>query len=269
MRLYSRIVSLLVGPKGEQGLDLSAFRISFEVVKTDQKTTNTAIINIYNLSKDTKAKIERGNRVILGAGHGSVAPVIFVGDIIKVDGSRSVITIEAEDGGISISTSTISKAYEPGTSAKTMIEDIAQSFDVTGVVVPEINETLAAGFAAIGPAAEALTDLSDRFGLNWQIQDDELIVSEKDTPISTEGYLLGYDSGLLDIPQEVSQESGRIGTEKPLYRIQSRLIGKLNPSRLVKIESEFVSGVFRIQKLKHTGDTRGEAYYTELEVIER
>jgi hypothetical protein len=269
MRLYKRNVTLRVGPAGGEGINLTPFRISFEVEKTDLQTTNTAKITIYNLSRETKRKIEQGQRVILGAGHGDVAPVIFVGDVVGTSSTRDTLVLEAEDGGKAVSQTTISKTYKPGTSAKTMIDDISASLGLSGSQIPDIQDTLTAGFAAVGPAAEALTALTDKFGLSWQIQDDELIVVGPSEAISPDEYLLTYDSGLLDIPQQIDQDVSRTVTTKPLYAITSRLIGKLNPGRLVKVDSTNLKGVFRIQKLKHTGDNRGAAFYTGMEVIER
>ena len=270
MRLFNRIVSLQIGPRGEEGVELSAFRVSFEVSKDDRgKPANSATLVVYNLSHDTTSQIKQGDRIVLGAGHDGIARTIFIGDVTKIEGSRSSVKIEADDGALSISNVNIAKTYDAGTPAGDMIADIAESMGFDGVNISDVEDTLSAGFAAIGPAADAISSLSDRFGLTWTVQDYELHVTPKGEPISTDMFLLTYETGLLDVPQRITQENYRTVTTKPMYSVRSRLIGHLNPGRLVQVECPTLNGVFRIQKVKHTGDSRGQSFYSDLEVIER
>ncbi len=270
MRLFNRAVSLTIGPSGQDDIDLSGFRIAFEVTKDDRgRPANSATIAVYGLSRDTRNRIEQGHRVTLGAGHDGIARTIFVGDVTKIDGTRDAIKIEADDSAVSISRINVAKTYDAGTPAGDMIADIAAAMGFDGVNISDVEGTLNAGFAAIGPAAEAITNLTDRFGLVWTAQDYELFVTQKNEPISTDMLLLTYDTGLLDTPQRITQDNYRTVTTKPMYRIKARLIGHFNPGRIVQIDTDDLKGIFRIQKLKHHGDTRGQAWYSELEVIER
>lgn len=60
MTTLSRACSLIVGPGSDEGLDLSALRITFAIRKDDTETPNSAEINLYNnLTDDTTPKIRR------------------------------------------------------------------------------------------------------------------------------------------------------------------------------------------------------------------
>lgn len=101
---FWRKITLLVGDKDGNGLDLSGFRVSFDVEKTALQDPNTAKIDIYNLSKMTVARIADGDlkRIVLQAGYESHNAVIFDGNIISTsqvrNGADTILSIEAGDG---------------------------------------------------------------------------------------------------------------------------------------------------------------------------
>ena len=72
MRLFKRNAQLLIGKIGEVGRLLEGVRISFEIEMTDNRTTNTAKIDVYNLSQETIGLLEQKDAsCILKIGYGS------------------------------------------------------------------------------------------------------------------------------------------------------------------------------------------------------
>src|SRR6476469_1879872 len=80
-RLYGRYCDLTVeGGPGE--LNLSEFRITFEIDKNTIQTPNPAVIRIYNISRETAAKISKEYKTMtLDAGYNENHGVIYRGNI--------------------------------------------------------------------------------------------------------------------------------------------------------------------------------------------
>ena len=80
-------------------------------------------------------------------------------------------------------------------------------------------------------------------------------------------------SGLILNPETVKKVSQRLEkskistlTKKSLL-VQSLLQPRLQIHDVIKIESQDINGLFDIQKINHIGDTRGNDWYSNLEVI--
>lgn len=43
----------------------------------------------------------------------------------------------------------------------------------------------------------------------------------------------------------------------------------LNPGDAVKVESKFITGWFRVEAIRHTGDISSNEWYSEIDLIER
>lgn len=54
---YLRKINLIVADKNGDGLDLSQFRIVFDVKLSDSQTPNTAKVRVYNLSQTVASQI--------------------------------------------------------------------------------------------------------------------------------------------------------------------------------------------------------------------
>ena len=80
------------------------------------------------------------------------------------------------------------------------------------------------------------------------------------------------DNPAKSSPQDRKKSPERILKEKKEkkagWKLQSLLNPTLNPGDLVKIETRDVTGWFKIESLRHTGQYRGSDWYTEMEVYE-
>ncbi|MFA1738002.1 hypothetical protein [Lysinibacillus fusiformis] len=108
------------------------------------------------------------------------------------------------------------------------------------------------------------------------------------------GLDISKETGLIDQPEEIEEEvktenkaekkkgkneksdkksDGKKPVSKPVkkklkgYKIKLLLNHKITTDVIIKLTSRKVSGVFRVSKGEHKGDTSGTEYYTECEVV--
>jgi len=55
------------------------------------------------------------------------------------------------------------------------------------------------------------------------------------------------------------------GKEESGVSATSLLNPEIRPGRRVQVESQFVNGVFKVEKVTHSGDTHSTQFYSEVE----
>ncbi|QDP66990.1 MAG: hypothetical protein Unbinned3138contig1000_32 [Prokaryotic dsDNA virus sp.] len=279
MTNFGRIANVTVGPPGGQGLSISGHRITFSVTKTDDAEANTMDVQIYNAAPDTRKVLETtDNRVILTAGYmGGEIRQIAVGDITrgstKLATPDRITTATCGDGLLTLATSRASLSYDGAVSARQIIEDIADRFGL------ELRDTAAdlsgkfqSGWAFVGPARDAMSAVTRRFGLSWSIQNEEIQVTERRGVNTTDAILITPQTGLIGSPEPMDDNRDDLKEDKeaPGIMVTTLLNPLYEPGGLVVIDSQdYSEAEFRIRKVDHNGDTRGDAWESRIEVVER
>ena len=118
---FPRVCSLKVARGSGKGLDLSDFRIKFQVKRSDTVTPNTADIRVYNLDEKTAIQIrEEFTQVKLECGYPGNSGVIFQGNILQViigreSATDTFIDIIAGDGDRAFNFAVVNATLAPGT----------------------------------------------------------------------------------------------------------------------------------------------------------
>lgn len=265
--LYLRKVILDIFLSFVQIKRIENLRISFECEKTSESNPNSSEIRVYNLKEETRSLIEGDNiRVqlssgylglnpngILSSGLGSSSSVetIFVGDINKVthkkDGQDIITTIEVLDGGNRYINSRIEKGYPPNTSFVNVINDLINESGLSkGVQIGLPSKKYANGISLTGQVKNNLDTLCEANDLEWSIQNESIQIIPRKSNINTGIIVLNSKTGLIGIPEKTDQ-----GVE-----FKTLLMPSILPGKTVKIESKFINGLFKIQRVDHVGDTR-------------
>ena len=274
--LFGRFATLYVGVPGRNGRDLSGLRFSFEVTKTLEGTANAAKILVWNLSQETRTFIEKeaaGTKkfvVLLSCGYSGLDDVptargIFRGDILRVEHQKQsgdiITTIETADEIKAIANSTVNLSYKEGTSLSTILRAAASSL---GVSVGEIQgldgKQFLRGYSASGKASSQLDLIAEQANADWSIQDGVLQLIQRDKSLPGTVISLNSNTGLLGSPNKRQDDKGN--TE---IQFTTLLQPKLVPGARVQLDSRFVRGVYKIQKLTHKGDTRQGGWFSEVE----
>jgi len=258
--------------------------MEFQVERTITKEPSTLECTLYNLSADTRSRLEQAKDVdvVLKVAYGDNDLFgIFKGNLRNTvhsrDGATLVTKIEAGDGEHA-QAAWLSKTYGKGTKYRTVIEDLVTALGIgKGNVadVDNLNDSTGNGLSTVFPngtsvhghAADELGDLLSGKGIEYSIQNNEL-------------QILGVGKALArgTIIPKLTPNTGLIGmptiTNKKVVTAECLIMPGIYPGVLVDIGSEFIGGKqgddyttnrFKVRKCTYKGSTKGQDWTIGLE----
>lgn len=283
---YIRRCNLLVGKASGEGLDLSSLRIQFKIKKSDAQTPNTAEIRVYNLAPNTAKQIrEEFKTVVLQAGYESNYGVIFHGNIKQVrlgreNGTDSYIDIAAGDGDDAYNYAVVNATLAAGAKQSDQINAAAGAMSSRGVSKGYIGETggaaLPRGKVMYGNARDYLRQSAQASETTWSVQDGKLQVVPLTSVLPNQAVLLTSKTGLVGTPEQTNDGIKAKCLLNPMLKIGVRV--KINEENvaLAKLPDSSKDatankpadiskdGIYRLLVVEHSGDTRGNDWYSEL-----
>lgn len=266
-RLFRRRVALTVGTTRIVGLN-----VDFDVVRTITREPNTLEARVSGLSASTRGAWRElaDARVKLEAGYENQISTIFLGDLrsvrVEQSGAEIVTIVEAGDGEKAQVRQRFNRAYQAGTSLRTVLEDLVRSL---GLEIGNASQTLLTsqtlegnaaqfeeGIVVVGNASDELTRLLESNGLRWSIQDGVVQVIGVNAALRTTAIRLAPETGLLGVPS--------IDNKRRL-KAQTLLLPDLFPGRKVQLDSVNGAGFFRVDKTQHRGSLFGNDFTVTLE----
>lgn len=298
--LYDRKCTLLV-VSGDEALDLSEMRIVFETKQEDEESPNNARIRVYNLSRETVARIQgEYTRVVLQAGYQNASfGVIFDGTIKqfgvgKENPTTTYLDILAADGDLAYNFSTVNKSLAAGSTPEQRIKALIEAMGPQGVtegelIIPSTGGVLPRGKVLFGLARGALRSQVQNVGATWSIQNGKVNILPLTEYLPGEAVVLTSATGLIGRPQQT--EGGiyarclinpRIGIGG-LVRIDNKSINKtfqqadfsipgaqLPYNRYAGIQQladVTADGLYRVYVAEYNGDTRGQPWWMDLVLL--
>lgn len=253
-------------------------RMTFKVDRSLESKANKAIAQIFNLNEDSRGQITvEKPQFIIEAGYLDTAAIVFQGTAVEVTTTRGakgfMTTIKAADG-FRATRQRVNVSLGPGSSVGDAIEKIAKSMgvvatksiarakagDFTGAAKTFFN-----GLTMSGRSRDEMDKLARTNGFDWSIQNEELQILLPDEATSETAVLLSPETGLITSPFRVVDEK-RPGLV--IVRAQSLLNAGISPGRKVELSSEEISGVFKTQKVSHSGDTASTTWFSDFEGVE-
>lgn len=259
---------------GSNAIQIKDLHMAFSIVKDLDSKPNKSEITIYNLNEDSRnAFAKKPLQVKIEAGYVDNLKQIFVGDLRFAHSTLNAATwatkIELGDGDRAFQHARVNRSFKGGTSGTAALADVAGAM---GLKVPsnladakELIGVLVSGGNLNGRAATHMTSLTRKANLSWSIQDSNLQILRVDEAIgtATDAFELSAAFGMIGSPEYGSPGSKG---EAPTCTIKMYLYPQLSPGRLAVVKSRATSGLFRIEKVTHSGDTRGGDWYTSAEV---
>lgn len=266
-----------------EAISISDHRIKFEVTKSLKQQDNAAKIEVYNLSQITRKKIALEESIVqLQAGYRSNQGLVQIGQgtICQVSSVRDKTDIISrfllKDGLSNIKNTILSISYENDAKLTDVLNKIASEAKLSLKSVGlEANETIKGGYVMLGGIDSQLNQLSSSFDFQWSVQNNTLLITGKKQTNTEQILLLTPTTGLILNPETLKKPSqklqklrdkGMLATEINLYSVQALLQPQLQLNDVIAIESQDLRGKFRVQKITHSGDTRGNEWYSDLEV---
>lgn len=271
MPRFDRRCIVSIGPPGQTGIELDErFRIAFRIVKTLTTDTNVTDCQIWGLGSSLRQQILELEQILqIEAGYVSGTEVLSLADITRTRVRREppeIITdIECLDGNNELRQRKVALSFAPGASVQRVLDRLAQELALgeraTGVQVGGVYQQ---GVTLSTTIRDALDRVTRKAGVTWSIQDRELQILDKELASQGQGVLLTPATGLLTSPEELEDpeaEDQRLSGFG--YRVRSLLNPKIRPGESLVIESADVQGQYRIDRVEHVGDTRGNDWYSE------
>ena len=170
-------------------------------------------IEINNLTKTTANKVALKDNVILNAGYGSDLGEVASGFVIKKEYNDNVLKLTCSEIDVKYN-KVISSAYEPTTTASTIIDDIAKQIDfyvkqleLKNDVVYKIGESIH------GHALAEIQDIVKDCGSKINIKNNMIYIYYKDLA-DTSKIVIDYTSGLLEEPKSSNVPEIKIEAKK-------------------------------------------------------
>lgn len=258
-------------------LQSTDLRVVFKAKKTLSKEPNTCEVTVYNLSADSRAKIQkRGDPLTLEAGYEDLG-TLFVGNTDTGThervGADWLTKLHCGDGEQAYQHTRVSVGFKPGTRVTDVVKGVAKQFlnggvDVSQALGLSLEGQFSQGYAVQGSAAQELDRLLKGRGFEWSIQDGKLQILQTDKP-TNQIVLLGESSGLIGSPTWATPEKG--GPDSPTrprtIRFKALLNPLIKPGCRLRLDSEQIKTDLRVTELIHSGDTAGQDWYTEGEGV--
>lgn len=275
MKLFGRRWRVTVGTLslGDGGGGADTLDVRFKIRRDTGAKPNKCELTIYNLTADHRNELARAHHapVRVEAGYVDGTSLIFAGttrDVSSVsDGTDWTTTIEAGDGQRRFQSGRALRSFGPDARAEDVIRGLAEALDVgignarealRAAALDRVGQAFPNGTVLHSGAADQLTALTRSVGLEWSIQSGVLQLLARRGALATDAVRLTPESGLIGSPEVAA--SGKV-TAKSL------LIPDIAPGRLVRIESEHVTGTYRIEVAEYTGDSAPAAteWFAEIE----
>ena len=282
--LFGRRFRLLVSNDNGVALDVSKLRCSFNIQKTMQMQANYSTVTIYNLSAKTENTIiNEGNKVILEAGYeGEQYGKIYEGTVIqpirdKQDGVNYLLTLNCLDGDGFLNGGVVNFSLSKGqthrdvtnsltskASFPTSLNNISQSLG---------NTSLIRGKVCFGLSKDYLRQIAISNNASLYIEDGKVnIIQASDLP-NDEIIELSPMSGLIGVPAQTEYGVSFTCLLNPKIKINSLVhidnsyIHDMQAQIGQVIRSLDSSGIYRIIKVVHNGDSWGDNWFTQCETI--
>lgn len=281
-RISNRMYSLIIGDyKSTEAFEITELQVTFDISKSNEnkKKTNSASIEIYNLADEHLKLLDTDYpAAVFAAGHRDTGgPVrLFSGQINNVStrksGTDRVTQITMGDGYTELNQQTLSKVVPPGANVQEAVEELRKAIGAERGVYngTNLNNELIYGYPLSGTPKEMLDELSEKYDLNWQLDDKVLYVNNNDRANSENfklAYVISPYTGLIEEPYRASiqrRRSKKDKAKKPGVQMKIILNGRIKAGDIVKLEDTLITGWYRVDTIRHTGGWRSPGWYTEL-----
>ena len=258
----------------KDNIKIKKLRTTFTIKKSMENSPNSALIKVYNLSKNKWNALTSKNkemRVTLFAGYLDNLTMLYSGDVTNAsyarEGTDWVGTIEAGDGAMANSNAFVNVSCEENSGILNSANSILESFDKNGVNIENAKAALsemlsdvktAAGRVFNGSASKELEDLCQSHGHRAYVNNSELKIVPYDSPEYDKAIHLTPINGLIGSPKNLKEGVG----------FDTLLMPGLDVGSLVALDSAEVKGAYTVNSIEYRGDTFGSEWSCKCEGTE-
>lgn len=291
------VVKSLQQDTGGDAIDLSEFHIKFSVQNADIESPNSAVIRVYNLSKQTLRTLAGSGEyggVVLNAGYeGGNYGIIFRGTIKQFKIGRENATdtyldLFASDGDIGYNQGIVNTSLAKGsTPIQQMVESTKampeMGIDYGSLTVTKQNVPSIRGTVLMGMARARLRNVVSYLDAGWSIENGKVLITDNSGYRDGEAVEINVGTGLVGTPEQTDggiklrcllNSKIRIGGRVKLNNDELIQTLQANPDAAPIAYNQWAGfqflaalspdGMYRAFSVEHEGDTRGNAWYSNL-----
>lgn len=279
----NRAYELIIGNyQTGDGLLINNLQVTFDISKSssNKDKTNSASIEIYNLSDESLKLIDNDYPAAsFSAGYVDTGGIkrLFSGQVNSVttrkSGTDRVTQITMGSGYVELNHDVMSSLVAPGRTVKDVAEEIRKALPNASRGVyngTNLNNQIIYGYPLMGTPKEMLDELSEKYQIDWQLEDDVLYVHDSDRANNEnfeEAYVVSKYTGLIENAYRVTGDRRRSKKDE-IKKQSTQWKMLLNPDiqagDIVKLEDTLLTGWYRVDDLRHTGSFRGNEWFTEI-----
>lgn len=278
-KFYNRKYEILINDETfiPETTDGREFKMTFEILIDYGGFITYSDVAIYNLSDETAAKaFKRGNKFAIRAGYEDGVDYLFNGEIRNAFKERSgpdtMTRIIAR--GNADSNKTINQTLGKGTKLTAIIKACVNAMGFPLVIREDDFKDVAPyakGYTMTGDPRVYLDKLAQTHKFSYLVDKNKLIVTANNSHRQTTPVIVSQFEGMIGIP-EISEVGCDVNVRlNPKIKIGGRIdvqteLKTFNFSNLYfqDIPESAGKGIYRIFKLKHSGDTHGDSWTTSI-----
>lgn len=259
----------------------SSLQIRVQINKSsdNKRRRNTATIEVYNLSPDHINLLQSEYLYCkFSAGYAGVAGALVVveGNVVECStikkGTDFVTQLTMGEGYNDLNHVKLRSMVAPGKTNLEVIEEIrtkCPGINRGAYTGDNMNKTTMFGYPIQGSPLEMLQELCEANNMEFNVSGGVLNISDENGLLTKNQALapiVSESTGLIDVPFFTSAEGRKLPGDKRRRRgvqFKALLNAEYNPGYIVKIESQFITGFYRINDARFTCDFRGNDWYVE------
>lgn len=298
LRKVNRVYSLVVGNE-DNAIEITNLQVKFSVVKTsnNKEKKNKASVEIYNLNQEHQKLLEEKYITVrLKVGY---APdfhsepeltTLFVGQVVdnttrkaftsrtKSSGTDKISTLTVDEFFTELNAGQVNKFVPEGSTVKDVILTAVQELpevtrhEIGGKLV---NTPLPDGFPASGTPRQVLDRVSEYYGVEWQIDQGVLYVSDPEGSYSDNTAsvpVISEASGMIDSPEFKSANVKRVNSKRgknkqsveDALHLKILMDAKITAGSIVKLQWGDIDNYFKVNEVEHKGDFSSNEWYSNL-----
>ena len=161
----------------------------------------------------------------------------------------------------------------PGQSVREVAEAIRKNLPGVARGVyngTNLNNEIIYGYPLIGTPKEMLDELSEKYGLDWQVDDETLYVHNNDRANSEkfqQAYVISKYTGMIETPYRVAgdrRRSKKDKAKKPGIQMKILLNPDIRAGDIIRLEDTLITGWLKVDSIRHSGSWRGGNWVTEI-----
>lgn len=307
--LWNRKWKILITDKDDrEALNMSDLHCTFEVHKRPSQGGSYAVLNIYNLADETEKKlIQDADRVIIEAGYqGTISAnpnqgildnvqnneadqvayygKIFDGKVIypsrhKESNTDYVLTLACIDGDQPLNFNYIAKSVNRGLNQRRIVETVCKDgkveFPVASISDGLSEQVLPRGKVFFGKPTEYIEDVCRGNNAIYFVEDGAVNVYKLTDVAEDEALVISPETGLIGTPTQITDGVKFTILLNPSVHIKTMIQIKNSEVK----EQTVLPGqaqrpldddwIYQCIELTHRGDTRGNAWYTDIIGVSR